>query len=358
MDLKVVIAGGGTGGHLYPGIAVAQEFQSSQGAAVTFLTSPKAVTARILERYGFPWQVIASRALKGQGWWSRIRTLCGLPGKVLEAKARLRALSPHLVLGMGGYASGPVGVAAYLLGIPLAIHEQNAIPGVANRWLAKLADRVFLSFPDTSGFFPRGRSLWTGNPIRPEFFITPPERPREPFTVLLMGGSQGAHHLNMAALAALPRLADLKEQLHFLHLTGEEDREKVAGGYSQAGFAAEVAAFTPEVPAWMGRAHLVVCRAGASTLAELTGLGRAALLVPFPFAANNHQEFNARFLALAGAGELILNKDFTGEVLAGKIRHLISHPDIIKDMETAGRTLAKPNAAKEIVQACLELLKM
>ena len=332
MNMKVVIAGGGTGGHLYPGIAVAKEFQSSLGASVTFLTSPKSVTAQILEQYGFPWEVIASRALKGQGVLSRIRTLCGLPGSVLEAKARLKALAPQLVLGMGGYASGPIGVAAYLSGIHLAIHEQNAIPGVANRWLAKLAARIFLSFPDTGGFFPRDRTVWTGNPIRPEFFAAQPERPAAPFTVLLMGGSQGAHSLNMAALAALSLLTDIKEQLFFLHITGEQDREKVAGGYEKAGFAAEVAAFTPEAPAWMSRAHLVVCRAGASTLAELTALGRAAILVPFPFAANNHQEFNARFLAEAGAGELILNKDFTGEILADKIKYLLAHPDSLSTM--------------------------
>lgn len=358
MDLKIVIAGGGTGGHLFPGIAVAQEFLSSKGAAVTFLTSPKAVTAQILERYGFPWEAVASRALKGQGLWSRIRTLGGLPGCVLEAKARLQALAPRLVLGMGGYASGPVGVAAYLAKIPLALHEQNAIPGVANRWLAKVADRIFLSFPDTSGFFRRDLAVWTGNPIRPEFFGARSERPDAPFTVLLMGGSQGAHHLNMAALAALPLLADLKEQLHFLHLTGEQDLEEVAAGYKEAGFAAEVAAFTPEVPDWMGRAHLVVCRAGASTLAELTAMGRAAILVPFPFAANNHQEFNARFLADKGAAELILNKDFTGEVLADKIRQNISSPEILAKMEAASRALARPDAAQEIVRGCMELLKM
>jgi UDP-N-acetylglucosamine--N-acetylmuramyl-(pentapeptide) pyrophosphoryl-undecaprenol N-acetylglucosamine transferase len=356
MDLRVVIAGGGTGGHLYPGIAVAQEFQSSLGAAVTFLTSPKAVTAQILDRYGFPWEVIASRALKGQGLWSRVRTLCSLPGSVLEAKARLRALAPHLVLGMGGYASGPVGVAAYLLGIPLVIHEQNAIPGMANRWLAKLAARIFLSFPDSSGCYPRERTVWTGNPIRPEFLVTP-ARPNAPFTVLLMGGSQGAHSLNMAALGALPLLADLKEQLNFLHITGKEDQEEVGAGYKEAGFSAAVADFTPEVPAWMGRAHLVVCRAGASTLAELTALGRAALLVPFPFAANNHQEFNARFLAAAGAGELILNKDFAPEVLAGKIKYLLSHPEALEPLEAASRSLAKPHAAKEIVRGCMELIK-
>ena len=358
MDLKVVIAGGGTGGHLYPGIAVAQEFQSSLGAAVTFLTSPKAVTAQILERYGFPWEAIASRALKGKGLWSRGRTLCSLPGNVWQAKARLRALAPHLVLGMGGYASGPVGVAAYLSGIPLVIHEQNAIPGVANRWLGKLAGRIFLSFPDTSGCYPRDRARWTGNPIRPEFLVTPPERPAVPFTVLIMGGSQGAHSLNLAAMGALSWLADLREQLHFLHITGMKDRDEVYAAYVQADFAAEVADFTPEVPALMGRAHLVVCRAGASTLAELTALGRAALLVPFPFAANNHQEFNARFLAAAGAAELILNKDFTPEVLADKIRQLLFHREALEPMEAASRTLAKPDAAKEIVQGCMELLNM
>jgi UDP-N-acetylglucosamine--N-acetylmuramyl-(pentapeptide) pyrophosphoryl-undecaprenol N-acetylglucosamine transferase len=358
MDLKVVIAGGGTGGHLFPGIAVAQEFQASLGGAVTFLTTPKVVTAQILERYGFPWEVIASRALKGQGLWGRVRTLWGLPWSVLEAKARLQALAPHLVLGMGGYASAPVGVAAYLAKIPLALHEQNAIPGVANRWLAKVADRVFLSFPDTGGFFRRDLAVWTGNPIRPEFFAAAPERPPAPFTVLIMGGSQGAHSLNLAALAALPRLADMKEQLNFLHITGERDLREVAAAYEKAGFKAKVAAFTPEVPAWMGRAHLVVCRAGASTLAELTALGRAAILVPFPFAANNHQEFNARFLEEKGAAELILNKDFTGEVLAGKIRQYISSPEILPGMEAASRSLARPDAAQEIVRGCQELLKM
>lgn len=356
MDLKIVIAGGGTGGHLFPGIAVAQEFQASQGAAVTFLTSPKAVTAQILERYGFAWEAIASRALKGQGLWGKARTLGSLPGSVGEAKARLKALAPQLVLGMGGYASGPVGVAAYLLDLPLAIHEQNAIPGVANRWLAKLAGRVFTSFPDTGGHFPRERAVWTGNPIRGEFFAARPERPASPFTVLLMGGSQGAHSLNMAALAALPLLADFQDRLSFLHITGEQDREEVASGYAQAGFAAQVAAFTPEVPAWMAQAHLVVCRAGASTLAELTALGRGALLVPFPFAANNHQEFNARFLAERGAAELILNKNFTGEILADKIKHFLARPEILDDMEKASRSLAKPHAAKEIVAGCLDLL--
>jgi UDP-N-acetylglucosamine--N-acetylmuramyl-(pentapeptide) pyrophosphoryl-undecaprenol N-acetylglucosamine transferase len=356
MTLKVVIAGGGTGGHLFPGIAVAQDFRSRHGAEVTFLTTPKAITAQILERYGVSWQALESRALKGQKLIGRIRTLLQVPGSILEAKARLQALKPQLVLGMGGHTSGPVGVAAYRLGIPLALHEQNAIPGLTNRYLARLASRVFLSFPGSRSYFASDSCLWTGNPIRGEFFEADTPRPPEFFTVLIMGGSQGAHHLNMETLAALPWLADLKDRLHFLHITGEYDQEEVEAGYPQADFAAQVAAFTPEVANLMARAHLVVCRAGASTLAEIAAVGRAALLVPYPFAANNHQEYNARFLAEAGAGEMVLNKDFTGEVLAGKIRQYLADPSLRETMEEASRRLARPDAAKEIVKGCLELI--
>jgi UDP-N-acetylglucosamine--N-acetylmuramyl-(pentapeptide) pyrophosphoryl-undecaprenol N-acetylglucosamine transferase len=356
MDLRVVIAAGGTGGHLFPGIAVAREFKAATGAAVTFLTTPKAVTAQILESYGCTYEALESRALKGEGIFSRGRTLLSLPGSVWQARRRLQALNPHLVLGMGGHTSGPVGVAAWTLGTPLALHEQNAIPGSTNRWLSRLAQRVFVSFPETQRYLPAGLAIWTGNPIREEFFQDWPPRQRTPFTVLITGGSQGAHHLNLEVLAALPRLTDLKEKLRFLHLPGAADREQVAAGYRQHGFEAQVMGFSPEMPELMARAHLIVCRAGASTLAELTAVGRAALLVPYPFAANNHQEHNARFLMEAGAGEMILNKNFTGEVFAGKIRQFISEPDTLAQMEAAARRLAKPHAAQEIVQGCLELL--
>ena len=185
-ELRVVIAAGGTGGHLFPGIAVAREFQDHHQAAITFLTTPKPVTTRILESYGFAWEAVAARALKGEGLLSRGRTLLGMPGAVLAARARLQALKPHLVLGMGGHSSGPAGVAAWLLGIPLALHEQNAIPGATNRYLSRLAATIFVSFPACRDFFPRGRCLWTGNPIRPEFF-----EPGPPRAELAL---HGAHH--------------------------------------------------------------------------------------------------------------------------------------------------------------------
>jgi len=356
-DLRVVIAAGGTGGHLFPGIAVAREFQERHQAAVTFLTTPKAVSTQILDRYGFAWEAVSSRALKGEGLLSRGRTLLGVPGAVLAARARLKTLNPHLVLGMGGYAAGPVGVAAWLLNLPLALHEQNAIPGATNRWLARLARKIFVSFPASQDFFPPGRCHWTGNPIRPEFFEPGEPRADAPFTVMITGGSQGAHAINMAVLAGLSLLADLKDRLAFLHLTGEADQEAVAAGYREQGFIAQVAAFSQEMPQLMRKAHLLVCRAGASTLAELTAVGRAAILVPYPFAANNHQEFNARFLAAAGAGEIILNKDFTGEIFAGKINQCLTEPEHLANMEAASRRLAKPDAAKEIVAGCVELIE-
>lgn len=355
MDLRVIIVAGGTGGHLFPGIAVAREFQQL-GAAVTFFTTPKPVTVQILGRYQLAWEGVTSRALKGEGLFSRLRTVFGLPGYILEARARLKALRPHLVLGMGGHAAGPVGVAAATLGIPLAIHEQNTVPGTTNRWLARFAQRVFLAFPDKRGCFPREKIRWTGNPIREEFFAPADPRPEQPFTVMVMGGSQGAHRLNVETLAALPRLADLKEGLRFLHLTGEADLATVQAGYREAGVTAEVAAFTPEVARWMARAHLLVCRAGASTLAEVAAVGRAAILVPYPFAANNHQEHNARFFEAAGAAEVILNKDFTGGLLADKIRQFLDNREALARMEAASRSLAKPDAAKKIVEGCLEIL--
>jgi len=356
MHPRVVIVGGGTGGHLFPGIAVAQEFREGHEAEVVFLTTPKPVTIQILEKYQLPWEAVASRAVQGMGLFSRLRAWFGVPGHILAARGRLKKLQPDLVLGVGGHASGPVGVAAWTLGIPLAIHEQNAIPGLTNRLLGRLARRVFLSFPDHGGYFARDKTRWTGNPIRREFFEPGPPRPATPFTVLIMGGSQGAHHLNLEVLKALPLLAVERHRLQFLHITGTDDFSLVQQGYREAGFAAETAAFTPEVAGLMARAHLAVCRAGAGTLAELTARGRAALLIPYPFAANNHQEANARFLENAGAATLILNKHFTGEVLVDRIEQFLAQPEHLRGMEAASLRLAKPHAAGEIVAGCLELL--
>ncbi len=353
----IVIAGGGTGGHLFPGIAVAQEIRERLGARVTFVTTDRAQTLEILERDALPYRLIDSQALQGRGVLGRLLALARLPGSVRQAKKVLHQLAPNMVLGMGGYTSGPVGVAAYLLGIPLAIHEQNAILGFTNRWLTRLADRVFLSFPDTVGQVPTDRAVFTGNPIRPDFMAaSAAPRPEFPFTLLVMGGSQGARHLNVQMLAALDFLEDCRPQLHVIHLTGPADEEMVRRGYAEKGFAAQVYAFSPEVAGFMQRAHLILCRAGASTLAELTVLGRAAILVPYPYAAHQHQEKNARVLAGAGAALMVQNQELSGERIAALVHSLMTARGTLADMENCSRAWGQPGAAAAIVRECRYLL--
>ncbi|MDD3580995.1 MAG: undecaprenyldiphospho-muramoylpentapeptide beta-N-acetylglucosaminyltransferase [Desulfobacca sp.] len=356
-SIGVVIASGGTGGHLFPAVAVAEEFRRRLGAKVSFVTTARTMALEILRRYQFPWQIIDAGALKGQGLWRRLATLAGLPGSIAQAQRVLRQESPDLVLGMGGYSTGPVGVAAWRLGIPLAIHEQNAILGFTNKLLARLADRIFLSFPDADGQVDSDRTIWTGMPLRPEFIHPQPmERPATPQTLLIMGGSQGAHQINLQMLAALEFLRDWRERLHIIHLTGTADVDLVRQGYAQADFPAAVMAFTPDVATYMAQAHLVVCRAGASTVAELTALGRAAILVPYPFAANQHQEKNARWLSEAQAAYLVANQNLTGAGLAAMIKELLDNPEKLADMETRCHSLARLEAAATMVAECQRLI--
>ncbi len=354
---RLMIAAGGTGGHLYPGLALAQEFRRVCAAEVRFITTPKPVTLDILRQYDFPWHVLQVAALQGTGWGRRLMTLLRLPWSIHQAGRLLRQTRPHLVVGMGGYISGPVGVAAKRLGIPLVIHEQNAVMGAANRYLGRLADAIFLSLPESEGNPAPERSIWSGNPIREEFArpINTP-RPATPFTVVIMGGSQGAHHLNMQMLAALPLLQHRREQLRCIHLSGPADLHEVEEGYRRAGISAQVMAFSPKVREFMHQAHVVLCRAGASTLAELTALGRVGILVPYPFAANQHQEKNALYLAQAGAAFLVHNQELTGEKIAAMIEQLMAHPEQLQQLEEKSQTLGRPQAAALIVEECKKFL--
>ncbi len=233
-----------------------------------------------------------------------------------QAGRILHRLQPDLVIGMGGYVSGPAGLAAWRQGLPLVLHEQNAVMGSTNRYLGRLATRIFLTFPETEANPAPHKSIWSGNPVRPEFTAAAPPRPARPFTVLVMGGSQGARQLNRQMLAALPFLQEVREKLQLIHLTGTADYDQVQAAYQAAAFPAEVYSFSPRVADFMRRAHLVICRAGASTLAELLACGRVGLLVPYPYAANQHQEKNARYLVAAGAAYHVPDQELTGEKIA------------------------------------------
>jgi UDP-N-acetylglucosamine--N-acetylmuramyl-(pentapeptide) pyrophosphoryl-undecaprenol N-acetylglucosamine transferase len=326
--MKVVIAGGGTGGHLYPGIALARELLREQGNEVLFVGTREGIEAKVLPREGLPVRFITVGKLKGMGFLSIIKTLGTLPRSLTQSLGLLRGVRPDVVVGVGGYASGPVAVAAWCLRIPLLIVEPNSYAGLANRKLGKLADKVILCFPGTGSqrFFSPGKTEKIGPLVRRGIEEGSREKAlaafglkADGFTVFAMGGSGGAHAINMAMKEAARLLADVT-RLQILHQTGEKDVEDVAAGYREAGVRAAVLPYIHDMAGAYAAADLVVSRSGATTVAELAICGKRAVLIPFPHAADNHQEFNARALAERGQADILIQKDLTAERLAGLIK--------------------------------------
>lgn len=364
MSAMVLIAGGGTGGHLFPGLAVAQTLKGLRpDLGLAFVNTGKALESQTLARAGFELLPIPARALRGRGIMDRAKTLIALPTACLAAARIIRQKRPALVLAVGGYAAFPLGLTAWLMGVPLAVQEQNALPGLTNRALSRLARRCFVSFPEAMGFFPAGRAQLAGNPVRPDLLdlaqACADQRPdpAHEFRVLILGGSQGAHSLNQALLAALPLLAERRHRLRFIHQTGAADLAAVTATYAQQGFAAEVRDFFAEMGRHYALAHLVICRAGAGTLTELTAIGRAAVCVPYPHAAGDHQTQNARSLEKAGAALLLPDHELSGERVAGLIAGLMDDPQRLAEMEARSLALGRPEAARDIAQSCLNLMK-
>jgi UDP-N-acetylglucosamine--N-acetylmuramyl-(pentapeptide) pyrophosphoryl-undecaprenol N-acetylglucosamine transferase len=354
--IRVVIAGGGTGGHLYPGIAVARELRRRRpDALVTFAGTAKGIEKRVVPREGFPLDLLRSAGLKGMSPGALVRGLALLPLSGLDAWQIISSRRPDIVIGVGGYSSGPVVLAAAVRGIPTLLLEQNAVPGLTNRLLARIVSAAAVTFESTREYFGR-RSIVTGNPVRPEFFEqTPAAAAGGPSRVLIFGGSQGAHAINMAMVAAAERLAAHPGRVAITHQTGERDLERVRAGYSRAGIEARVEPFLFAMDREMTSADLVVCRAGATTLAELTAAGVPAILVPLPTAADDHQRRNAEVLVAAGAAEMIQQQDLDGATLAGRIEALLQDPDRLRGMADQARRFARPDAAQAIVDRVLEL---
>jgi UDP-N-acetylglucosamine--N-acetylmuramyl-(pentapeptide) pyrophosphoryl-undecaprenol N-acetylglucosamine transferase len=361
--LSVVIAGGGTGGHLYPGIAVARELlRREPDATITFAGPARGIEARVVPREGFALDLLRSAGLKGTSPAALARGLGLLPLSGLDAWQILSKRRPDVVIGVGGYSSGPVVLAAAVRGIPTMLLEQNAVPGLTNRLLAKLVSSAAVTFDSTVSFFGR-RAFVAGNPIRQEFLSTDASDAagggnsggRAP-RVLIFGGSQGAHAINMAMVEAAPRLAE-RGGVAITHQTGERDLERVRDGYQQAGLAARVEPFLYEMDREMKNAEVIVCRAGATTLAELTAAGKPSVLIPLPTAADDHQRKNAEVLQRAGAADVIEQKDLSGAVLAARIAALMGDPERRQQMATAARRLARPDAARVIVDRALELAR-
>jgi UDP-N-acetylglucosamine--N-acetylmuramyl-(pentapeptide) pyrophosphoryl-undecaprenol N-acetylglucosamine transferase len=357
--LRIVIAGGGTGGHLYPGIAVAREvLRREPGATVTFAGTARGIESRVIPKEGFQLDLLRSAGLKGTSPVALARGLALLPLSGVDAWQILSRRSPHLVMGVGGYSSGPVLAAAIARRIPTMLLEQNAQPGFTNRVLARRVGAAAVTFAATIGYFGR-RGFVAGNPVRPEFFTTSDVEPAAgPPRVLIFGGSQGAHAINMAMVEAAPRLATIHGGVAITHQTGERDLERVRNGYERAGFTARVEPYLFAMDREIKSADLVVCRAGATTLAELAAAGRPSVLVPLPTAADDHQRKNAEVFRDAGAAELIEQKTLTGALLAERIAALVSDRSRLQAMAAAAKTFAKPDAAKVIVDRAFELARV
>ena len=356
--LRIVIAGGGTGGHLYPGIAVARELRRRRPESViTFAGTARGIEVRAVPREGFELDLLRSTGLKGTSRLALARGLALLPLSGADAWRILSRRRPHLVIGVGGYSSGPVVALAAARRIPTLLLEQNAVPGFTNRTLARVVDAAAVSFESTVGYFGR-RGFVAGNPVRPEFFTDPDSHAAGvPPKVLIFGGSQGAHAINMAGVEAAPRLAAHHGGVAITHQTGERDLAFVRDGYRRAGLDARVEPFLFAMEREITSADLVVSRAGATTLAELTAAGRPSVLIPLPTAAYDHQRKNADVLREAGAAEVIEQKDLTGDRLAAAITALIGDPPRLAAMGQAARRLAKPDAARVIVDRALALVK-
>jgi UDP-N-acetylglucosamine--N-acetylmuramyl-(pentapeptide) pyrophosphoryl-undecaprenol N-acetylglucosamine transferase len=358
--VKVVIAGGGTGGHLFPGIALAQEITTRHPRNdVLFVGTARGLEARVVPAEGYKLEMIRVAGLKGMGPLRFLRALLMLPLALWQSIRLLQSYQPDVVVGVGGYASGPVVLAAWLLRIPTAIQEQNALPGITNRILSRFAKTVFTAFDQARTHFPASKVRLLGNPIRRQlmdnFLKSRVDTPR--FELLVFGGSQGAHAINQGMIDALPLLSDVLGQLHFVHQTGKSDVEAVRVGYEKAGASAEVLGFIDDMSKAYAVADLVVCRAGATTLAELTVCKKPSILIPFPYAADNHQEINARSLVDAGAAVMIAEVDLTPEILAKEIRALQGDRPRLAKMERAAGQLGRPEAAKEIADVCVELME-
>jgi len=359
--LRVVIAGGGTGGHLYPGIAVARELLARRpGAVVTFAGTATGIEARVIPRERFQLDVVRSAGLKGKSLSARARGAALVPISLGDAWAIVSRRRPDLVIGVGGYSSGPVVLMAALRGVPTMLLEQNAMPGLTNRLLARVVRAAALTFAESSRFFG-AKAIVTGNPVRPEFLAHKGgERKVERSDgeqVLIFGGSQGAHAINMAMVEAAPELAARGRHLRITHQTGDRDVEAVRAAYSRAGIDAEVEPFLYDMERRIDQADVIVCRAGATTLAELAAAGKPAILVPLPTATDDHQRKNAEAVAGAGAAVVLLQPDATGPALANRIRMLAAERDARERMAAASRSLARPAAARLIVDKALEIAR-
>jgi UDP-N-acetylglucosamine--N-acetylmuramyl-(pentapeptide) pyrophosphoryl-undecaprenol N-acetylglucosamine transferase len=347
--MRAVLAGGGTGGHVIPAIAIAQELQNRYQAEVLFIGTARGLENRLVPAAGFPLQLVKVGALNRVNLATRLKTLFDLPRAVFAAGRMLNEFQPDVVIGVGGYASGPAMVAALRRRIPTVAFEPNLVPGFANRIVARFVSAAAVHFEQTAEYFRN--PVVTGVPVRQAFF----QIPRKPYvqtspTVLVFGGSQGARAINQAMIRTMPELMRRLPGLRVIHQTGERDYNEVQAAYTQAAIPAEVHKFIDDMPGFFSRADLVLCRSGASTVAEIAAAGKPAIFVPFPLAADDHQRRNAEALEQAKAA-VVLEETKLDEVwLVDTLCALLDDPARLTAMSAAARAMAHPNATRDIAE--------
>jgi len=363
--LRVVIAGGGTGGHLFPGIAIAQEFETRNSATkIIFVSTGNPMEKSVLSKSGYELRCVTAAGIKGRGVWNQMVSVLKIPRGILEARQIFKDFPPDLAVGLGSYSAGPVIIGAWLRRIPIVIHEQNILPGITNRILARFADRIYISFENTKSNLDSRKVQWTGNPVRNELFEhsvgqaahKKENTSGETFTVLIIGGSQGAHTINMAVIEALEAFKN-KAHLHFVHQTGAADERQVNEAYRRNNIRCTVQSFFDNMAELYSRADLLICRAGATTVAEISALGKAVIFIPFPHAADNHQVLNAALLSDQGAAEMISENDLSAEILSHKIAYYADHRQELDEMAAKASQFGNPAAAKNIVDDCYRLVE-
>jgi len=344
--MRVILAGGGTGGHVIPALAIAQQLKLDYEAEALFIGTARGIENRLVPAAGFPLRLIQVGALKNVSLLTRVKTALELPRAVWTSSKILREFRPDVVIGVGGYASGPAMLAAILSRIPTLAFEPNAVPGFANRMVAPMVSAAAVHFEQTRRYF-RNCTV-TGVPVRQAFFEAAQQEDQRQPTLLVFGGSQGAHAINQAMINALSLLQDKMPELQIVHQTGERDYNDAEAAYGKAQLRAEVHRFIDNMPARFGQADLIVCRSGASTVAEITAAGKPALFVPFPRAADDHQKVNAQALAKVNAAVMIEESQLTPARLAETVISLMGNRAHLIAMGEAARKLSHPSAAREI----------
>jgi len=352
--MRAILAGGGTGGHVIPALAIAQQLKKDFDAEIIFIGTARGIENRLVPAAGFRLQLVEVGALMNVSLTRRAKTLFDLPRAILTSSRMIRDFGADVVIGVGGYASGPAMLAANLRGVPTLAFEPNVVPGFANRMVARWVSAAAVHFEETCRYFPNCRV--TGVPVRKAFFDIRPKDPGADPTLLVFGGSQGAHAINQAVIESLPGLRDRIPRLKIIHQTGERDYESVQAAYEKVQFDAEVSKFIDDMPAKFACADLLICRSGASTVAEITAAGKAAVFVPFPRAADDHQNVNARALEKAGAAVVVEENKLEAAYLVDTIAALLGDPARLAQMSSAARSLSHPEAVQEIALLAQKLV--